>query len=222
MPPGVVLRLAQAPEVSGTLVFDGGDPPEAKRTVSLRPAESVSMLPHPTGELDPSQGFRVTGVFPGRYRVVVQPLPENAYVRAVEADGRAVAPEELELLGAGRLKITIGRNAAQITGHVLDKDGVRLQGGLGAVLLMRDRNRVEVMNEEAVSRFAADGSYSFKTVRPGKYWLLALDTFRSGGLNTLEQVKSYAPLAVEVEVKEGDRLRKDLTIATKEALDAKD
>jgi hypothetical protein len=221
MPAGIVLRLAPAPEISGSIVFDGGNPAEAGRTVTLQPAGSSPMLPTSKGEIDNSQGFRITGVFPGRYRVVVQPLPENAYVRAIEVDGATVVPEDLELLGASRLRITIGRNAAQITGHVLDKDGARLQSALGGVVLMRDLKKIELTTEESVSRFGADGSYSFTGLRPGRYWLLALDAFRTRGLNSVEQVKSYVPLAEAVEVKEGDRLRRDLTIATKEALDAK-
>jgi hypothetical protein len=218
-PSGVVLRLAPAPDVSGTVAFDAGIPPEAKRMVTLRPVGPAPMTPTPSGEIDPSQGFRIAGVFPGRYRVAVQPLPENAYVRAVQVDGAAVVPEDLELSGS-RLKITIGRNAAQIAGNVVDKDGARLQNTLGAVLLIRDLNKLELNSQDNMAMLAPDGSYSFKGLRPAKYWLLAVDAFRSGDFN-VEQLKKYAVLAEAVELKEGDRLRKDLPIVTKEALDAK-
>lgn len=220
-PVGVVLRLAPAPNVTGTLAFDAEDVPEAKRTVQLRALEPVAMSPNPSGDTEARHAFRVAGVFPGRYRVTVRGLPENAYVRAVEVDSTAAAPEDVDLTrGASRLKVLIGRNAAQVTGHAVDRDGARLSNTLGAVLLLRDRTKAEFTDEEAVARLAEDGSYSFKGLRPGKYWLLAVDAFRSGNFNSPEQLKKYVTLAEEIELKEGDRLRKDIRIITKEALDA--
>lgn len=220
-PSGVVLRLAPAPDVTGMVVFDGGNAPEARRKVTLRPLEFGGMTPAPAGETDAANGFRISGVFPGRYQIAVQPLPENAYLRAVELDGAAAVPEDLELLrGASGLKIAIGRNAAQIAGNALDKDGAVLRNTLGAVVLIRDLSKIEMNNEESVARLTPEGSYSFKGLRPGKYWLLALDVFRSGNFAP-EQLKKYSVLAEAVELKEGDRLRKDLTIVSQEALDAK-
>jgi hypothetical protein len=219
-PSDIVLRLAPAPDLTGTLAFDG-EVPEAKRSVQLRPVDA-SIGSTRSGDTEAGNAFRVAGVFPGRYWVAVQPLPENAYVRAVELDGAPAEPDDLDLSkGGSRLKITIGRSAAQVSGSVVDKDGARLQNTLGSVLLLSDRGKLEFLDEERIARFEPDGSYRFKGLRPGKYWLLAVDAFRSGFFSSPEQLKKFAALAEEVELKEGDRLRKDLKIVTQEAVDAK-
>jgi hypothetical protein len=70
---------------------------------------------------------------------------------------------------------------------------------------------------EQLRGFVIDGRYSIRSLRPGKYWLLAVDPLHSGDVTSPEVMKALAAVATEVEVKEGDRLVKDLHVATKEA-----
>ena len=71
-------------------------------------------------------------------------------------------------------------------------------------------------DREQLRGFAIDGSYSIRSLRPGKYWLLAIDPLHSGDVTNPDVMKALAAGATEVEVKEGDRMVKDLHIATKE------
>jgi hypothetical protein len=222
-PAAIELRLTPGFELAAMVEMEGGRLPAAKRTLRLQPAniEALMTLPSTSGDVEADGTARIAAAFPGRYRIAVQPLPENAYVRSIELDGVAAA-DELDLTrGGARLKVTIGRNGGRVSGSVVDKDGAKLGNSFGAVLLIRDKSKIDINDMENVSRFTSEGSYSFGPLRPGKYWLLAVDVFRSGDFTDASSLKKYADLAEEIEVKEGDRLRKDVRVVTKEALDAK-
>jgi protocatechuate 3,4-dioxygenase beta subunit len=221
-PSGVELRLTTGSEVVATVAVEGGKLPPGRRSVRLRPAGDMTVMmgPTPAADLDAEGNARVGGVFPGKYRAVVQPLPDGMYIRSVDLDG-AVGDELDFTRGGGRLKITLAPNAAQVSGTVVEKDGARLGNTVGAVILIRDRAKPEIDDEDSVNRLAADGSYSFKGLRPGKYWLLAIDFFRAGDFGNADAMKKFVEFAEEIEVKEGEKLRKDVHVVTKEMVDAK-
>ncbi len=208
----VRLVLRAGVEVTGAVVI-AGDPPAApveKKTVSLGSS---------TASTDPDGSFRIAGVFPRRYRVNVRPLPENGYLRSVEVDG--VASSDLEtdfarVVQGSRVKITLGRDGAQLSGAVLDKDGQPLGNSIAIVILAPDAEHISPAQEGMVK----SGKYSFKAIRPGKYLLFAVDAFRSGQFDSDEDFKKLAPLAEEIEIKAGERITKDVKVVSKEDADA--
>ena len=59
---------------------------------------------------------------------MLQPLPENAYIKTMQLDGAPSSDGEIDLSrGArgSRLRLVVSANGAQISGAVLDKDGAR-------------------------------------------------------------------------------------------------
>ena len=222
-PSPVELRLNPGFDLAATVEMDGGKLPVAKRALRLQHSsvDAFMTLPPISGEIDDDGTARIPSAFRGRYRVAVQPLPEDAYVRSVELDG-SPAGDELDLTrGGSRLKVVVGKNGARISGSVVDKNGARLTNTIGAVLLIRDKSRIDFNDMEHLSRITPEGSYQLGPLRPGKYWLLAVDVYRSGDFTNESALKKYADLAEEIDLKEGDRIRKDLRIVTQEALDAK-
>jgi hypothetical protein len=71
----------------------------------------------------------------------------------------------------------------------------------------------------------SDGNYSIKGVAPGKYRLFALDRFQMigavGADGGLDMFKKLFERGEEVELKEGDRIVKDLKSVSLEDADAK-
>ena len=221
------LQLAPGEDLGGSLVVAGeaaGAAPARKIAVKLEAAEPGGPG---TPETSPAQvgqdgSFHIPAVFPGRYRVRVEPLPEGAFIRSVTLDGAAVDDAGFELSHGGpgdRLKITLSRNAGQLSGTVLGHDGAPLTSPLAEVLVWKDAAQVmPEHNPVAASRYAV------KDLRPGKVRVLAVDAFDftnlAGANNPAEFAKALLAAAEEIEVKEGVRLVKDLQVVAKEDIHA--
>jgi hypothetical protein len=162
--------------------------------------------------VDADGSFRIANVWPGKFRLIVNPLPETAYVRTVELDGAVAADGVIEVTGEGipRLKITVGLDGALVFGKVLDKDG-EPAGSVG-IFLLADPKEIK----GAVGGDVEDGKYSFKGVRPGKYRLFALDYAHLPDDTDLarfeEAMQKLFAAAEEFEVRPGDRIAKDLKL----------
>jgi hypothetical protein len=168
-------------------------------------------------EVGKEGAFRFALVPPGKFKPVVEPMPENAYVKAVTLDGKPAPDSVLDLsqgAGGSRVKITVSRAGAQVSGRVLGKDGEPAVG-LVQVFLITD---VKQIQEDDAAR-VTDGKYSFQSVRPGKYRLFALDVVELiqnfSGADENEIMKSFFNGAEEIEIKEGDRIAKDITAIAK-------
>jgi hypothetical protein len=210
----VQLALGAGVEVTGTLEIAGDPPgtPVEKRTVTVGSFTATS---------DPDGAFKIAGVFPGRFAVDVQPLPDNGYVKAVELDGVTVSAGEVDfshVVQGSRLRITLARDGGQLSGTVLDKDGQPLGHTVAIVVLAPDAEHIATNPNGLVKE---GGKYSLTGIRPGKYLLFAIDAFRSGPSNSADDLKRMAAAAEEIEIKAGDRIAKDLKVLLKEDVDAR-
>jgi hypothetical protein len=221
-PPPLTLVLHPAAEIRGTLVFEDDSPgaPAQKYIVRLEPAgETVEY--GGDCETDSEKNFQL-GTAAGKYHVRVNTLPENAYVKSLEVNGTAVASDLFELPDGSRdahLKIIVSRGGAQISGRVRDAEGDRLLTPLAIVALMSGPTAPDVRN----TGVAPDGRYSFKGVRPGKYRLLGINPFEMAIMND-DEAAALAGLferGEEVELREGDRITKDLKLLPKGDANAK-
>jgi hypothetical protein len=219
--PGVELALHPGEELSGTLQVTGL--PAGKHTVRLDPVDRYGYFSGPlSGTVDGDGVFQIPNVMAGKFRVVVEPLPGNGYVKRVQLDGVATPGDILDLSrGAhgARVKVVAADGAGQISGRVLDKDGQPVVSSSTMVLLMTDP---KLMSEDEITRVSSPGgSYSRKGIRPGKYRLFALDLFLYGS----EALQSGDLTALfsrgeEIEIKEGERVVKDIRVLEKEGADA--
>ena len=219
---GVNLALAPGAEITGKLEMAGGAGTD-KLSVDLQPMEYGFMEGStPSGEVDASGVFRISDVAPRRYRVGVQPLPENAYLKSVRLDGAEAADGRLDLSRGAQgssLRIVVSRNGGQVSGKLLDQNGEPVGTVPLMVLVAADGQEIDV-DRSAIT--VEDGTYRFQGLRPGKYRLLAFDRFQFGAEPDFrEAVKKLAAGAEEIEIKEGDRKVKDLKLAAKQDADTR-
>lgn len=213
----VALTLAAGTEVSG-IVTVIGDPPGAnqdKRVIALRSVDGAAG--QVSGASEPDGTFRIGGVFDTRYRLTVEPMPENGYVKSIEPSSDEVVDFSRGVQGA-QLKITLARDGGQISGIVREKDGRPLSSAAALLILARDAEHLEPSPDGRVTR---GGQYTLKGIRPGKYMILAIDPLRSGPVNGLEDLKKLAVDAETIEIKPGERIAKDLTVIEKGGGNAK-
>jgi hypothetical protein len=224
----VELRVTGGGDLSGTFEI-AGDPrgtPQEKRTVRLRSKNQFgSFGPTPSAEVDRDGGFHLTAVSPGRFEVQVDPLPENAYVKSVEVDGKPGDGATVELTGTpgARARIVVSRAGVELSGQIRGKDGDPLVNTMAIVALVDkiENFSMDNMNEGSMMRVSGDGKYTFHGVRPGKYRILAVDAFHAPDIAKAEVVKKLVAGLPEFEVKEGDRISKDVTVVGKEDANAK-
>ena len=223
----VELPLTPGLQVSGKVRMEGDPPgsPAARRTVKLEPMLGYNMgnLQKNGGEVDADGLFRMTGIMPGRYRVRVEPLPEGAYVKTVEIDGTPTAADLIDLsnvIKSVSANITLGHNAVFISGRVLDAGGDPIQTSLVMIYLVKDFS--EMLTGNGTVQSDSNGTYTLKSVAPGKYKLFAIDALRvAGGGSALDVIRDIFNRAEEVELKEGEKITKDLKVMSKEDPNAK-
>ncbi len=119
-------------------------------------------------------------------------------------------------VNGARLKVTVSRNGGQLTGNVLGEDGSPLRSSRAFVCLAETpsdvtRNRLKPVENGA--RFVYAG------LHPGKYRLIAIDAGQPGDWQTA--VKALFPKAPEIEIREADRIEKDVKVMITEAASAK-
>ena len=206
------LALKPGTDISGALEM--ADKEEAaNRAVRLEPLSRIMGRSY-TGRTGRDGVFEIKGVAPGRYRVAVAPLPQGGYVKTVLLDGAAAALGVLDLragAGTAQLKIAAGKGAARVSGRVTDDAG-RPAALTMAFLAPEGDEKLEL---EQNAQAASDGTYSFADLAPGKYRLFAR------GVTTSVSKEEALAQAETIELKEGDRITKDLKPIAKGAGDGR-
>lgn len=209
-PSTVELRLAPGSDLSATVVVEGEKLPAAKRTLRLEPGAQGPMFgPLPSAPLDAEGAAPLKNVFPGKYRVNVQPLPDNAYVESVEVDGVKSEGGDIELRqGFSKLKVKLRGDGGELSGRMLDRDGSE-HAGFAMILLVPAAAKTATFRN--LTGLGQDGRFRFHGVRPGRHKLIAFDTMKNNGITDPESLLAkYGAKAEEVEIKPGDRLVHDV------------
>jgi hypothetical protein len=212
------LRLANGEDLAGSLEgrAAGGD---RAWVVSLEPA-GMSTGRSSSGAVDREGNFRFESMVPGRYRVRVAPLPENAYIE-VELDGKAIAETAVDLtrgVRGSRLKVKVGGNGGQISGTVLNANGSPSVDSVVYAMLAAD---LEDLLGNLPMRADPGGKFTIKGIRPGKYRLAVFDISQISGVSRQASMKAIYEKAPEIEIHEGEKVTRDLKLAAVEAGDAK-
>jgi hypothetical protein len=102
-----------------------------------------------------------------------------------------------------------------VDGVLLSVDGEPLHSPFAFVILAA---KAEEISTEGSKMVEAGAKFKFSGLRPGKYRLIA---FRPQFAGDLEAIKAMFPKAPEIEIREGDRITKDVKIVAAENPDAK-
>jgi hypothetical protein len=218
---GLQLTLAPPEELEGKLewVGEASTGETARQTIRLEAAsrEIFGQANPSTAEIRADGSFHITGIPPAKFKVVVEPMPENGYLKEVALDGKALPDRVLDFsqgVGGARLKVTVSRNGGAVSGRVLDKDG---EPALGRIFVLFG---VDAKHMDGGTTPLDNGKFSFKGVRPGKYRILAIDigamaSMYSGAEDRDDVMQRIFDAGAEVEVNEGNRISKDIPLWTK-------
>lgn len=185
--------------------------------VHLRPVDAQGNAPV-GGQVDPDGSFALVQIIPGVYRVAVEPLPGDDYIRSLKFGGADI-PGDLDLSrGVGRslLEINIARDGGEISGAIESSNPNPGFARRLLAVLVRDPNDIATWRDVPTT----DAKFTFHAIRPGKYRLFAVDAAQFGGLQTLDPLKTIALHADEIEIAPNGRVVRNLQLTPK-APDAK-
>jgi Carboxypeptidase regulatory-like domain len=201
---GLNLKLSPGEELSGTLEFEG-QPVNQNAHVRLEALSAFNWVAK-GGEVDREGKFNFASVFPAKYRVRVEPLPENAFIKSVSADGAAAAGGVVDLssgVRGSKIKITVGLNGASVEGTVSSESA---KPDCCSMVVLADS--VANVNDH-MKPVRGGAKFRFTGLHPGRYRLIVSGPERPYGTQTAEELFSEAP---EIELHEGDRVTRDVTL----------
>jgi hypothetical protein len=161
----VAVRIEPPVAVTGTMELDGK--PAAMGGVAYLESEDAQGI---TARAAFQEGMiRFDRVYPGRYRLKVQPQADwvqKFYLEAVKLGDRDITLDWIDVApGMPPFCAVLKSGGGQVRGSVENGDG-------GIVALIPQDERLRFPPFVVVSFFA--GSFSFEHVRPGDYYVLAL------------------------------------------------
>jgi Carboxypeptidase regulatory-like domain len=158
----LILNVGPALEVSGKITLDGPGT-VAQTRVDLIENFHLGRIRQPTFEKKDDGSFTIGSLDPWTYRVQVDPLPANAYVKSIHFGDLDVTSKDLDLMrgtGGRMLEIVLSAHAAEVSGTVRDSKG-------GIVSLWRDGfPKVTATTDQ-------NGGFQFGNLAPGEYHLAA-------------------------------------------------
>ena len=197
-------------EVAGQVVWDGDPPGGEPHPAALRFEPVRSNDQSPKSRIEAGGAFRIAEVDADRYRVVLEGMPGNVYVKSLRL-GPAEMPDRILDVrygtGGAPLTVTLSAAGAQISGVVQDS-----KGPLADVPVALVNDAPEGFTLFLNARTGADGSYSFRGLAPGAYRVFVFDSEEAGGLNRSGSLGAYEQAAEKVAVAEGDKVTRDLKL----------
>ena len=196
------IRLT-APFVVPATVDWGGDPTKGWEKVSnfvnLTPVEGQPRASIGEGDV------RMPGDFGGRYRVARGfAVPNGFYIAAVMLGGADVLGRVIELApGVGPLQAALKRDSGSVEG--------RVENGEGGSVFLLPKQAGETIDYFAAGVGAA-GSFAFRDVPPGDYYIVAFDASNKRELPAEELPYSIASMASVVRVEAGSPAMADLRV----------
>lgn len=197
---GIELRVGGGGTLSGRITISPDKPAKANNP-SLAIEWVDFSLPNPPAVTAGDDGkFTVKGVFAGQYRLRVEEIPDDAYVKSVKLGGQEVDEAGVELGGGGELEIAVSRTGAQVEGLVLGPEDKPMAGAVVAFIPESTRD-----SHYRSATADHDGTFRVKGVPPGKYKIMAWEDIEPGAYRDPEFVKPFDGQAQTLALEENGR-----------------
>jgi hypothetical protein len=198
----ILLALSPTAELTG-MVHAEGLGGVARFEIELTAVDGYNVYPSRTvvGE---SGVFTIAGIGPGKYRLRVHGIPENAYLKSMTRGDTEVVAMGLEVSarsGAAPVRILVSGLAAELDGRV-DAEAI--------VTLVPVPSRPEQPWLYRVAKTGKDGQFRMTGVAPGRYRLFAWEHIDTDAHYDLELLRPPEGQGLEVELTEKERRKVDL------------
>jgi len=201
-PDPLEIALESGAELKGSVQFDSDDhTPLENAQISLAPIDGPYFTPQPSAQLDKDGAFALSGVLPGRWRLIVS-VP--GFVKSVSLAGEPVSPYRIQIGAgaAGPLRIVMGSKLADVRVEVA---GAAADREISAVIFPEDSDRLGAGLERAGSAMGT-GRIEFGAMPPGRYRVFAIDSPNPWPiLQRPDWLKALESRSAAIDVPEGGR-----------------
>jgi hypothetical protein len=212
---GLELKMVAPSDIAGQVIFDDeqakGQPPEQKpgqqpqrtqpRRLMLR--ETSGTAPQQQATVADDGAFRLTGVAPGRYRVI--PGWARVYVKSLQLGQVHLDGNILDLRNGpagGALDVVVSSAVSDLTGVV--EDGKGPVEGARVALMLEDADSGA---QPAMTIAGPGGIYRFQSLTPGRYRVAAIEDNDELMWNSVED---YEDIMATVDLHAGEKATRDL------------
>ncbi len=156
---------------------------------------------NPTPAADGS--FTVDSIPPGNFRVLLQQMPPDAYIKSMRMGSADVLNDGLRISGTpdAPLEIVIGANAGRIEGSVVDARGAPLSNR--TVVLVPDVRLRQRNDLYRVVSSDITGSFQMQGLAPGDYKLFAWENVEPGAWQDPDFIQAYESAGQRIRINEG-------------------
>jgi hypothetical protein len=207
------LVISPGPELVGHVVSEGNELVDSEH-ISFN-LMSVDGDGDGYAKLNQDHSFRFGSTLPGHYYLRPN-LPGGLYVKAALAGEVDILASGLDLSSeaSAPLEVVMNSHPARIVGTVRDPETRRAASFAIVVLVPQEAGRREQSWYYATSTADRSGNFNFKNVPPGNYRAYAWDEVEDGAYMDADFLKAFEANAVDVSLKEGDQVSKDLDVSS--------
>jgi protocatechuate 3,4-dioxygenase beta subunit len=215
---GIVIAADPGAFVSGTVQSEDGTPlPAGTRRVNVAPPAGGPMGTIPLGAMDGVIGE--DGAFSrpapsGRVTINVMPMPPGWAIKSVDIGGENYAGRPLDLPGRARLenvRIVLTNRFPTLIGMLTDERSAPAEGTV--ILFPQDESAWEDgAGGIRSTRPDQSGQYRFAAVRPGDYYLVAVEAVPTWQVNDPEFLATLRGDATRVTLREGQHPTQNLRV----------
>ncbi len=242
----VVLQLGSAASVTGAVRVEGGDIktvfPKAAQTpstaqvinadlaglaelasrplVALHEVLSGGISSQPS-RINDDGTFRIEGINPGKYALSVTALPQGYYVKSVRFGGTDVTHAALDFNSGtgGSLDILVSAKSSEVDGSLHNEKNEPM-GGVLVALWTKDPELGSPENGVRTASTDQNGSFQFKGLGPGEYYVAAWEDADSEHLQNRDLLAMFADDDAKIKLAEGAKESVDPKLITSEKLAA--
>jgi hypothetical protein len=202
--------------VTGRLVMgrtaNAGPMPAAVQVsfAPLDPSDS-SVIGNGNAKVEPDLTFRLT-INPGAWRVTA--ASGGWMVESIRHRGTDITESGLEIRPGDDidgLEIELTNRVTRLSGLVTDERGIAAKESMIEVFSV-DPSKWTIEGDTRTLRTGQDGRYSMAAIRPGEYYVVALDDIEPGDASNPELLEHIRSHATKVTIGEGETKTLDLPL----------
>jgi len=216
---GFAVSLQAGLSVSGRVVVEDGKPTPSGLRIALTGAipGQPGVAPAPV-TVSADNEFVISGLAPGRYRLVVNGLPSPWIMKSAQLGSTDMADSAADLVSAAeqpQMQIALTDRSSELYGVFSDAAGQPATDYF-VIAFPADREWWIVDSRRIrAARPAVDGHFSFTSLPAGSYRLAAVTDVEPGEWFDAAFLDSILPGSIAVTLGEGERKQTDLRIASR-------
>ena len=211
---GINLVIAPGIDLSGRLLIEGkADIPLADMGIHLSPSEDSMGMGGAGAKVKSDGTFLLQNVADDAYRIFVENLPPDYYLKAATLGPENVLEKGLDIRHGqdlSRLELVVSSAGGRIEGQALTEEQLPATGCIVALIPEpRYRSQTAFFKSSTTDQF---GHFTLRGIPPGEYKLFAWDDIEPGAYQNPDFLRPYEQKGKSVHVDEGGRVTIELRL----------